>query len=189
MTLDETTDILGMLKANYPGSFRNMTGREGQDMLNLWADAFKNIPFQLVKVAVTSVIMEDTREFAPNIGQVNARIKDLLLPDTEREVTAAWEKVIRFIRNYHQEDYREHYEELPRRIRAVLTITDIREIANATDTTIKSVAKSRFYQQYKHIKENEENLAITTGNLASYVDTAKLEQIGLPPLTQLEAPK
>ena len=189
MTSDETKDILGMLKANYPGSFRNMTGEEGKSLFNLWADAFRNIPFQLVKVAVSSIVMEDTREFAPNIGQVNARIKDLVLPDTEREVTLAWEKVIRFIRNYHQDDYREHYEELPKRIRAVLTITDIREIANATDTTIKSVAKSRFFQQYKHVKESEENLAITTGKLVLYVDTTKLEQIGLPPLTQLEAPK
>ena len=178
MTLDETKEILNFLKTNYPQSFRAMSSEERQAFLMLWSEAFEKMPFELVRKAVISITLESEREFAPNVGQVNARIKALVLPNTEEEASDAWERVRSFIRDYHPEDYRKKYEVLPERVRKILSCTDIREIGMADQTQLGYI-HSRFLKSYASVKESEEAVAITKGTLIGMADTEKLAEIGI----------
>lgn len=72
MTKDEVQQVLRILRLNYPHSFKDFTKEQSIEYLNLWAEAFKNDNVNLVVGAVKSIIYSDTREFAPNIGQVKA---------------------------------------------------------------------------------------------------------------------
>ena len=79
MTVQETRDILTVLKTNYPNSFKNMSREQSYSYLDLWATAFANDNKQDVINAVKEIIYTDTREFAPNIAQVKARMKSTIL--------------------------------------------------------------------------------------------------------------
>lgn len=79
MTVQETRDILTVLKTNYPNSFKNMSKEQSYSYLDLWATAFANDNKQDVINAVKEIIYTDTREFAPNIAQVKARMKPTIL--------------------------------------------------------------------------------------------------------------
>lgn len=186
MTYEETRQILSLLKVNYPQSFRNMTKDEGKAFLNLWSTAFQTVPLSLVKMAVTTIIIDSEREFAPTLGQVFAQIKKMLLPNTEAEAVAAWEEVMQFIRNYHQDDYHLHYHSLPERTRKILKMTDIRMIANAQDKTTVSVEHNNFIKRYSAIKEEEESSAITAGTLMQIADKEKVESLTHSPFLGLE---
>ena len=74
MTKEETQKILKILKVNYPNSFTRLSDDETYMYLELWSDAFKDIPCDMVAKAVKEIIDSDTREFAPNIGQVKNQI-------------------------------------------------------------------------------------------------------------------
>ena len=83
MTVQETRDILTVLKTNYPNSFKNMSKEQSYSYLDLWATAFANDKKQDVINAVKEIIYTDTREFAPNIAQVKARMKPTMLLENE----------------------------------------------------------------------------------------------------------
>ena len=83
MTVQETRDILTVLKTNYPNSFKNMSKEQSYSYLDLWATAFANDNKQDVINAVKEIIYTDPREFAPNIAQVKARMKPTMLLSNE----------------------------------------------------------------------------------------------------------
>jgi Loader and inhibitor of phage G40P. len=83
LTVQETRDILTVLKTNYPNSFKNMSKEQSYSYLDLWATAFANDKKQDVINAVKEIIYTDTREFAPNIAQVKARMKPTMLLENE----------------------------------------------------------------------------------------------------------
>lgn len=83
MTVQETRDILTVLKTNYPNSFKNMSKEQSYSYLDLWSTAFANDNKQDVINAVKEIIYTDTREFAPNIAQVKARMKPTMLLENE----------------------------------------------------------------------------------------------------------
>lgn len=83
MTVQETRDILTVLKTNYPNSFKNMSKEQSYSYLDLWATAFANDNKQDVINAVKEIIYTDTREFAPNIAQVKARMKPTMLLEND----------------------------------------------------------------------------------------------------------
>ena len=112
MKLEETRQILSILKTNYPQSFRNWDIKQSQDFLNLWAEAFKDEPVGLVATAVKSIIYSDTREFAPNIGQVKAMIHKISTVNNSLTEQEAWNLVYKALENsgYHAE---EEFKKLP----------------------------------------------------------------------------
>lgn len=75
MTKTEANQVLAILKAAYPNSYRNMTKEEAIGTINVWATQFINIPVEVVLVAVNKLISTNT--FPPSIGEVKAKIRSL----------------------------------------------------------------------------------------------------------------
>lgn len=75
MTQKEATQILAILKAAYPNSYRGMTKEEAIGTVNVWATQFINIPVDVVMIAVNKLISTNT--FPPSIGEVKEKIRGL----------------------------------------------------------------------------------------------------------------
>lgn len=75
MTQKEATQILAILKAAYPNSYRGMTKDEAVGTINVWATQFFNIPVNVVMIAVNKLISTNT--FPPSIGEVKEKIRGL----------------------------------------------------------------------------------------------------------------
>lgn len=160
MNYNETKDILTILKTNYPQSFKGWTYDQSQAFLNLWAEAFKDEPVGLVAGAVKSIIYGDTREFAPNIGQVKAKIYSLTHEADMTEIEA-WQLVKNALRNsgYNAAD---EFEKLPVVVqRLVGSPRQLYEWSMMDSEKVDTVVASNFQRSYKvRAKHEREMLSI-----------------------------
>ena len=98
MNKQEAYNILALLQANYPDSFRGMTKEAVQVKVNLWAEMFEDEPLELVATAAKAFMATDTKGFMPTVGQIKEQIAQLQHDDrlTEQEV---WNIVSQAISN------------------------------------------------------------------------------------------
>ena len=89
MNYDETLAIMSVLKAAYPAFYRDMTRKDAEAAVALWAEMFKDDPAEVVALAVKSFIASDAKGFPPNIGTIRAAIVKLREPD-EMTPQEAW---------------------------------------------------------------------------------------------------
>ena len=75
MTKAETAQILAILKAAYPNTFKSLSAEDASATINVWASQFANIPVNVVMVAVNKLI--STNVFPPTITEVKERIRSL----------------------------------------------------------------------------------------------------------------
>ena len=165
MTKDEVTKMLKILNAEFPLSFRTLD-EEGQRIkAKLWYESLKDIPFSIVSQAVTREIIKNPTGFAPTIGQVIDRILDMYTPDEEEASIEAWETVRAFLIKYPQDEYRDHYLELPETVRRVLKIPDLIGLAGNTMEQNQNFEKPRFLKSYKQIRRNQQYKLLEAGKL------------------------
>ena len=89
MRKKDVAGLLGVLETEFPQSFSKVPMELKESKLNLWADLLADYDAQIVWAAVKTLLAED-REFAPGIGQIQARIRELTRKDelTEGEAWA-----------------------------------------------------------------------------------------------------
>ncbi len=148
MTYEETRKILTVLKTNYPQSFRGWSRDQSQDFLDLWAEAFKDDSVEIVVAAVKAIIYSDTREFAPNIGQVKDKMLKLS-NHVQVDADEAWNMISKALRNgiYGSE---EEFAKLPPEVQVgVGSPRQLREWAMMDSNTVQSVICSNFKRGYR----------------------------------------
>lgn len=154
MTKKDANRIIGILQANYPDTTKDMTDDAYMVKVNLWADAFKDEPYELVAAAVKAYIANSTERFAPNIGQIKEQIRRLTHPDelTEGE---AWALVQKAIRRAGYEA-REEYDKLPLLVQKVVgSPNQLREWGLMNSETVQSVVASNFQRGYRTVQARE----------------------------------
>jgi hypothetical protein len=75
MTKTETAQILAILKAAYPNSYKNLTTEDANATVNVWAAQFANMPASVVMIAVNKLI--STNIFPPTITEVKEKMRGL----------------------------------------------------------------------------------------------------------------
>lgn len=75
MTDKEAVQILAVLKAAYPNSYKGMTKEEAKATATVWAVHFASIPVQVVLIAVNKLI--SASPFPPAICEVKNRLGSL----------------------------------------------------------------------------------------------------------------
>lgn len=75
MTKAETAQVLAILKAAYPNTFKNLSAEDASATVNVWASQFMNTPVSVVLIAVNKLI--STNVFPPTITEVKGRIRGL----------------------------------------------------------------------------------------------------------------
>lgn len=94
MTKTETAQILAILKAAYPNSYKNLTAEDAAATVNVWTAQFANMPVSVVIVAVNKLISTNT--FPPSIKEVKERMRGLYWE--------AWEMIDRHNRGFKRID-------------------------------------------------------------------------------------
>lgn len=75
MTKAETAQVLAILKAAYPNTYKTLSAEDATATVNVWAAQFANIPVNVVMIAVNKLI--STNIFPPAITEVKERIRSL----------------------------------------------------------------------------------------------------------------
>lgn len=148
MDIQETKQILLVLKTNYPQSFKNWDSEQIKMFISLWAEAFKHDRVEVVTSAVKSIIYTSTREFAPNIGQVKDMIAKLTSPKVI-DADEAWSLVNEALRDSIY-NAKKQFEKLPSEVQAgVGSYRQLREWAMIDTKTLETVVASNFKKGYR----------------------------------------
>lgn len=94
MTKAETAQVLAILKAAYPNTYKTLSAEDATATVNVWAAQFANIPVNVVMIAVNKLI--STNIFPPAITEVKERIRSLYWE--------AWEMIDQHKKGLHRLD-------------------------------------------------------------------------------------
>ena len=75
MNTKETIQILAILKAAYPNSYKNITPKEASGTISVWAAQFSDIPVNIVLMAVQKHIGRAT--FPPSVFEIKKNIQEI----------------------------------------------------------------------------------------------------------------
>lgn len=152
----ETAKILSVLKAAYPHSFKDLTKRDAESVLDLWAAMFSEEPYEAVSAAVYALIAVRKDGYSPTVGEVKERL-DMLRSGDDLPEQSAWALVSKACRNGLY-GYRKEFDRLPPDVqRAVGAPEQLRAWARMDAETVESVVASNFLKNYRaqRIREKE----------------------------------
>ena len=155
MNQTETLKIMAVLRGAYPAFYRDMSRKEAESVVALWAEMFAEDDVAIVAAAVKALIATDDKGFPPHIGAVKAKVRQITQPSgmTPQE---AWNLVAKAIRNSAYES-REEYDKLPKDIqRLVGSPNQLRDWALMDSETVHSVVASNFQRSFS-IRQKADN--------------------------------
>lgn len=148
MTKLEIVELMTVMQANYPDSFRGQSDSVIGAKIALWHEFFRDYPKKLVHAAAKAFIANDTKGFMPNIGQINAYIQKLTTPDDMTE-SEAWGYVAKALKNSAYNAL-EEFEKLPPRIQQLVgSHNQLKEWAIMDTATVQSVVSSNFQRSFR----------------------------------------
>ena len=158
MTLKETVEVIAVLRAAYPDTFRDLSDEAEEAIVRLWNKMFKTEPKVLVMGAVEAFIGTSTERYMPNIGMIKEEIRKMTAPEGMSE-NEAWARISKALSNGIY-GYEEEYDKLPPILqRCVGSPTQLREWAMMDSETVQSVVASNFQRSYRAVAKQEEELS------------------------------
>ena len=147
MNKREVAQILTVLKVAYPGFYSMLTKSDVENMVNVWADFFRNDPYPIVDAAVKAIINAGTKDgYPPDIGAVKEQIRRFTRPEKDTAMDA-WNEVKKAISFY---DARKTFSTLPELSRRIVgSPNQLREWALMEMETINTVVQSNFLKAYR----------------------------------------
>ena len=168
MTKLEVAELMTMLQANYPDSFRGQADVVVAAKVKLWHDMFKHHPKEVVNAAAIAFMATGTKGFMPNVGQILEQIRRM---DVKNDITPveAWALVYRAIKNsiYWAE---EEFKKLPEDVqRFVGRPEQLRDWAMMESEVVQSVIASNFQRSFKARQESDQNYAKLPAEVKQFV--------------------
>ena len=180
MNIKEAKEIINVLVASYPNTYKDFTEEQFSLMAKLWADAFKNIPSALVKKALTVVMYNQTSNFAPNIGMVNAELRNIITVfDAQKE----WDNVMWIVHNVTEKLHRAPKSYLDEISQSIVDETYLRKLKE--DSKYCEFERNNFIKRYNEEKDWRERKAIETGNLSLMCSESKMQELGITRTSEL----
>ena len=168
MDKQETYQILALLQANYPDSFRGMSKEAANMKIELWADMFSEEPFEAVAAAAKAYIATDTDGFMPTIGQLKDMLHRMKSPQQMTQMEA-WSLVANALRNsvYGADD---EFRKLPPSVqRTVGSPAQLKEWALMDAETVQSVVASNFQRSFQVCQKRENDFQKLPDAVKSFV--------------------
>ena len=168
MTTDETTKILATLKAAYPHSFRDLTRRDAEAMIDLWTVMFDADGYEEVNAAVIALIATRTVGFSPTVGEVKEKLRSLMEVPALSEQDA-WALVAKACANGLY-GYRKEFEKLPPEVQSAVGAPEqLREWAKMDVETVQSVVASNFMRSYRTMQARAKETALLPPAIRSLI--------------------
>lgn len=168
MTKREVVELMTVLQANYPDSFKGQSDAVVGAKVALWHDIFKHYPREIVHAAAVAFMATDTKGFMPNVGQIVDHIHRMDRKN-DRTPDEAWRLVYKAIQNSTW-GAAEEFEKLPEDIRRFVGHPNqLREWALMDASTVQSVIASNFQRSFKVRQENDRDYAKLPPEIKQYV--------------------
>ncbi len=167
MTREETLQVLSILKAAYPHSYRNMTKLDAEAAVNLWYRQFENEDAAAVGAAVDALIATRKEGYSPTIGEVKEQLHRVR---TEQQMSdaEAWALVEKACRNGLY-GYREEYEKLPEEVRKAIGAPEqLKAWAAMDEETVNSVVASNFRKTFRTVQQREKENAMLPAGVKAF---------------------
>lgn len=174
MNKRETLKIMAVMRAAYPGYYRDITPADAEAAANLWQTMLADRPYELVAKAVKMLIA--TAKFPPTIAEVNEAIGELTSPPvmTGQE---AWHLVYKAVCNSAYES-RKEFEKLPEDIRRVVGSPNIlREWALMDAGEVQTVVASNFQRAYTARAAKDRKYAAIPADVRAMLEQSGLKSI------------
>lgn len=168
MTAADTSRIMNVLNAAFPGFYAKTTGdAERKQILALWAEMFRDDDVALVAAAVKALIATETSGFPPTIGQVKNQMRKLAAPQ-ELTPEEAWGLVAAALKNSAYESAAE-FKRLPEQIqRFVGSPSQLRDWALMDSDTVHSVVASNFQRGFRVRQKADRDYAALPEGVKAY---------------------
>lgn len=168
MTMQETSVVMNVLNAAFPGFYSKTSDAERKQILQLWAEMFRGDDVALVAAAVKALIATESSGFPPTIGQVKARLRQITTPQ-EMTDGEAWALVAKAIRNSAY-DSRTEFEALPEEVRRIVgSATQLREWSMMDSDTVHSVVASNFQRAFRVRQKSNRDYAALPEDIRAVV--------------------
>lgn len=177
MTREDTIKILSILKASYPNFYKELTKKDAETTINLYAEMFSNTEANLVATAIKELIQHQS--YPPTIADIKNKIDELTQPYEETEAEL-WEIYKKTIQSGYYGD-RSEFEELPEAIKSYLgnNPNRINELGMMESSTFNSVEKGIFLKQIKVIKERAKSIRMMLPETRKYLNNVLSGNAGI----------
>lgn len=168
MTKREIVELITILQANYPDSFRGQSESVISAKISLWHKMFGEYPKEVVNAAAMAFMATDQKGFMPSVGQIMEEIRKLNRKD-DRTPDEAWRLVYRAIQNstYWAE---EEFQKLPEDIRRFVGHPDqLKQWALMEADVVQSVIASNFQRSFRVRQQNDRDYQKLPGEVKQFV--------------------
>ncbi len=149
MKLQETKNLLEILKMAYPSTYKNMAEGEAKSIVKFYHGFFSKYETPIVVQALRNYISKN--QYPPTIAGLQEQI-DLLLPQEETDIVL-WNQLKKAISNCLW-DSQKVYDSLPEPLRIwVGGPSGLRDLAMVESEKIETVTRGQFLRTIKIIKE------------------------------------
>ena len=157
MKKTEIAQLLSLIEAEYPQSFRGLSEEQRNLKLGLWEKEFENDEAMVVYAAART-LMRSGREFAPTSGQIREKMTEFSDVNTLDE-QQAWALVAKACSNGSY-GYRTEFEKLPPTVqKAVGRAEQLRDWAAIDVDTLQTVVASNFMRSYRTALAREKEMS------------------------------
>lgn len=175
MTLQQTAQMMSVIRAAYPRFYVNTSDVDARAALNLWHSMFEGDDAELVSDALKAFIASDTKGFPPVPGQIREKLGVIQEATFGFEMTeqAAWAMVTRALRDsgYHSA---ERFAELPEDIqRCVGSAAQLHDWAVSDNDALQSVIASNFMRSYRAIAAKRREIRSMPSGVRERIESAR----------------
>lgn len=178
MTKREIGELMTILQANYPDSFRGQSEAVVGAKVKLWHDMFKDYPSPVVYAAAKAFMATDVKGFMPSVGQIMEKIQLMKQPN-EMTPGEAWHLVYKAIRNSTYWSV-EEFAKLPDQVqRFVGSPEQLRDWALMDAETVQSVIGSNFQRSFKVRQINDRDFDKLPEDIKAFVGRIATSSVGM----------
>ena len=169
ISMDDFKVIVKILKAAYPRD--NFIPNEYT--FNLWFKALQDITYPTLNKAVTNHIM--TNKYPPTIADIRS-LSYRLTNRPDMMASAAWNQLIRALRQSYSPDAETYWEQLPERTKLIVGgFTTFRAWGNTSLESLESVQRPMFIKRWEEYQRREMTEAAIPAGLRTPLPTLPQE--------------
>lgn len=156
MTMEETSQMLTLLKVAYPNFYRNISQRDAVATLELWSEMFAEEDVNVVKYALKSLITTHTG-FPPDIAEVKNQIRLLVQTATGEPTDEELWRIFRRAVCDGTYGAKEGFAKLPPVLQRYCgSPATLRELAQSDEKTLDTVVHGQFLKQITGLRQRQE---------------------------------
>lgn len=165
MTREETVKIIRIICDCYP----NYKPNDLSETVNAWQMMLDEYSYNQVSMALKVYITSDSSGFAPNIGQLVAKIQTISQPQ-ELDGLTAWGLVSKALRNGTYGAV-EEFNKLPPLVQKTVGMPDnLKNWATSDYKAIETVIQSNFLRTYENVVKRENEINRMPNDIKSLIE-------------------